>query len=98
MSAPTPAELLDKAVAWWTTGIIDIQPGKITVRGEPIEALMGAVSFVEMIWLMLRGARASPAQARLLEMALVASVDHGPHAPSIAIARMSATCGVELNS
>jgi citrate synthase len=31
-------------------------------------------------------------------MALVASVDHGPHAPSIAIARMSTTCGVELNS
>jgi citrate synthase len=98
MSKPTPNELLDKAVAWWTTGIIDIQPGKITVRGEPIEKLMGAVSFVEMIWLMLRGARATPAQARLLEMALVASVDHGPHAPSIAIARMSATCGVELNS
>ena len=98
MSKPTPSELLDQAVAWWTTGIIDIQPGKITVRGEPIEKLMGTVSFVEMIWLMLRGARATPAQARLLEMALVASVDHGPHAPSIAIARMSTTCGVELNS
>ena len=98
MSKPTPDELLDQAVAWWTTGIIDIQPGKITVRGEPIEKLMGTVSFVEMIWLMLRGARATPAQARLLEMALVASVDHGPHAPSIAIARMSTTCGVELNS
>jgi len=98
MPKPTPNELLDKAVAWWTTGIIDIQPGKITVRGEPIEKLMGAVSFVEMIWLMLRGTRATPAQARLLEMALVASVDHGPHAPSIAIARMSTTCGVELNS
>jgi citrate synthase len=98
MTKPTPNELLDKAVAWWTTGIIDIQPGKITVRGEPIEKLMGALSFVEMIWLMLRGARATPAQTRLLEMALVASVDHGPHAPSIAIARMSTTCGVELNS
>ena len=87
MAVPTPAELLDKAVAWWTTSIIDIQPGRITVRGEPIEQLMGRVSFVEMIWLMLRGSRPSLAQARLLEIALVASVDHGPHAPSIAIAR-----------
>lgn len=98
MTASTPAELVDKAVAWWTTGIIDIQPGRITVRGEPIEQLMGSVSFVEMIWLMVRGTRPSRAQARLLEIALVASVDHGPHAPSIAIARMSTTCGVDLNT
>jgi citrate synthase len=98
MSKPTPSELLDKAVAWWTTGLIDIQPGRITVRGEPIEQLMGTVSFVEMIWLMLRGSHPTAAQARLLEIALVAGVDHGPHAPSIAIARMSTTCGVELNS
>src|SRR6185503_12423974 len=62
------------------------------------EKLMGSVSFVEMIWLMLRGARPTSEEARLLEIALVASVDHGPHAPSIAIARMSTTCGVELNS
>jgi citrate synthase len=98
MSSKTPAELLDKAVAWWTTGIVDIHPGRIVIRGEPIEKLLGTLSFVEMIWLMLRGNRPGAAQARLLEMALVASVDHGPHAPSIAIARMSATCGVELNS
>jgi citrate synthase len=98
MTSRTPAELLDKAVAWWTTDIIDIHPGRVVIRGEPIETLLGTLSFVEMIWLMLRGSRPGAAQARLLEMALVASVDHGPHAPSIAIARMSATCGVELNS
>ena len=28
---------------------------------------------------------------------LVASVDHGPQAPSIAIARMAVTCGLPLN-
>jgi citrate synthase len=98
MSSPTTAGLLEKAVAWWTTGIIDIHPGKIAIRGEPIENLLGSVSFVEMIWLMVRGSRPSAAQARLLEIALVASVDHGPQAPSIAIARMATTCGVELNS
>jgi citrate synthase len=36
--------------------------------------------------------------ATLLEAALVASVDHGPQAPSIAIARMTATCGVGINN
>jgi citrate synthase len=97
MPAVPPSDLLDKTAAWWSTSLIDIQPGRITVRGEPIEALLGTMSFVEMIWFMLRGTRPSAVQARLLETALVASVDHGPHAPSIAIARMATTCGVELN-
>lgn len=34
----------------------------------------------------------------MLEASMVAAVDHGPHAPSIAIARMAATCGIGLNS
>ena len=51
-----------------------------------------------MIWLCLRGDLPSEGQARLLEAALTAAVDHGPQAPSIAAARMAATCGVGLNS
>lgn len=89
---------LDRAQAWWTTQIIDIHPGKIGVRGYPIQDLIGRVTFPEMIWLMIRGERPTRAQADLLEAALVASVDHGPHAPSIAIARMAITCGVDLNN
>ncbi|HEY4532211.1 MAG TPA: hypothetical protein VIG43_03405 [Kurthia sp.] len=56
------------------------------------------MSFAEMIWLLLRGDLPSPAQGRLLEAALVAAVDHGPQAPSIAAARMAATCGLGLNN
>ena len=94
----TPEELLTEAKAWWTTGIIDIHPGKISVRGFPIQDLIGRISFPQMIWLMLRGDLPSLEQGRLLEAALVASVDHGPQAPSIAIARMAATTGVDLNN
>ena len=47
---------------------------------------------------MLRGELPRPEQAALLEAALVAGVDHGPQAPSIAAARMAATCGVGLNN
>jgi len=90
--------LLDKAQAWWTTGIIDIHPGKIGIRGYPIQDLIGSISFPSMIWLMVRGDLPTKAQSDLLEAALVASVDHGPHAPSIAIARMAVTCGVDLNN
>lgn len=90
--------LVDKAQAWWNTQIIDVHPGKIGIRGYPIQDLIGRLSFPEMIWLMIRGERPSPQQGELLEAALVASVDHGPHAPSIAIARMAVTCGVDLNN
>lgn len=98
MSEKTPEELLAEAKAWWTTAIIDIHPGEINVRGYAIQDLIGKLSFPQMIWLMLRGEIPSPPQAKLLEAALVASVDHGPHAPSIAVARIAATTGIDLNN
>jgi citrate synthase len=88
----------DPAEDWWSTAIVEVKPGEIRMRGYPIEQLIGRVSFPAMVWLMTRGDLPSDAQAKLLEAALVAGVDHGPQAPSIAIARMAATCGVGLNS
>ncbi|WP_454726602.1 MULTISPECIES: citryl-CoA lyase [Cupriavidus] len=83
---------------WWRTEIIDMQPGEIRYRGYPIEQLIGQVSFAQMIWLMLRGELPGRQQGALLDAALMSAVDHGPQAPSIAIARMAATCGVGLNN
>jgi citrate synthase len=91
------ADLLQKATQWWSTDIIDMKPGVIRFRGFPIEQLIGRVSFPQMIWLMLKGDLPSPEQGTLLEAALVAAVDHGPQAPSIAIGRMAVTCGLPLN-
>lgn len=93
----TPGQIVDEAAAWWTTEIVDIKPGHIGIRGYPIQQLIGELSFPAMIWLMLRGEVPPPAQAKLLECALVAAVDHGPHAPSIAISRMAVTCGLPIN-
>lgn len=83
---------------WWRTSIIDMKPGEIRYRGYPIQDLIGRVSFAQMIWLMLRGELPGAGQGELLDAALMAAVDHGPQAPSIAIARMAATCGVGLNN
>jgi citrate synthase len=93
-----PKEVLAEAERWWSTSIIDIHPGEIDIRGYPIEQLIGAISFPQMIWLMVRGELPTEGHARLLEAALVASVDHGPQAPSIAISRMAISCGAELNN
>ena len=73
-------------------------PGVIRYRGYPIEELIGRVSFAQMIWLMVRGDLPTRQQGDLLDAALMAAVDHGPQAPSIAIARMATTCGVGLNN
>lgn len=88
---------IDEAAHYWRTSICDIAPGRISFRGYAIQDLIGSASFPEMIWLLLRGDLPSPDEADLLEAALVASVDHGPQAPSIAIARMAVTCGLPLN-
>jgi citrate synthase len=83
---------------WWRTSIIDMEPGRIAIRGRPIEQLIGNITFPQMIWLEVMGTMLDEGRARLLEAALVAAVDHGPQAPSIAIARMAVTCGVSLNN
>ena len=97
MTTKTPEELIAECGAWWDTAIIDIHPGKIAIRGYPIEELIGRVRFPDMIWLMLRGDLPSRGQSDLLEAALVPGVDHGPHAPSIAISCMAVSCGLPVN-
>ncbi|GIH15991.1 citryl-CoA lyase [Rugosimonospora africana] len=90
----TTADVAD----WWATGVSRMAPGELELRGRPVQELIGTTGFAATIWLMLRGELPSPQQAQLLEAALVASVDHGPQAPSIAVARMAITCGVGLNN
>jgi citrate synthase len=87
-----------RSEAWWHTGIIEMRPGMIRLRGYPIEELIGRISFPAMIWLLLKGELPEERQAALLGTALAAAVDHGPQAPSIAIARMAITCGVGINN
>ncbi|MBN2909959.1 citryl-CoA lyase [Polycladomyces sp. WAk] len=84
--------------AWWTTAISDIKKNQITIRGYPIEELIGELSYSQMLYLLLCGEVISRRKADLLESVLVAGADHGPRAPSIAAARMAATCGISFNS
>jgi citrate synthase len=89
---------VEDVARWWGTSVSRIEPGVIELRGRPVQELIGSASLVSVIWLLIRGSLPAPEEAALLEAALVASVDHGPQAPSIAAARMAATCGVGLNT
>jgi len=32
---------------WWRTSIIDMEPGRIEIRGTPIQDLIGNIGFVK---------------------------------------------------
>lgn len=84
--------------AWWETAISDIQVNHLAFRGHPIEALIGQLTYAQMAVFMATGRMLSANESQLLEAVLVAGCDHGPRAPSIAAARMAATCGITFNS
>lgn len=92
-------EDVDKKVRdWWQTDITEMSPGNLRYHGYAIEELIGNVGFAGMAWLLLKGELPSKGEEELFNFALSSGVDHGPQAPSIAIARMAATCGVGLNN
>jgi citrate synthase len=98
MNQDEPGPTVRDVSDWWSTSVSRIEPNVIELRGRPVQDLIGSTTFAGIIWLMLRGEAPTPGQERLLEAALVSSVDHGPHAPSIAVARIAATCGIGLNN
>ncbi|MFT4085485.1 MAG: citryl-CoA lyase [Nocardioides sp.] len=91
---PTLAEVAD----WWTTGVTRIAPGEVEHRGVPVADIIGERDLVSAMYFLVLGEWPCTAHRDLLEAALVGSMDHGPQAPSIAVARMAATCGIGINN
>jgi citrate synthase len=82
----------------WKTSITKIQPNKVSIRGYPVDELMGKVSFAQAIFLVLTGDMPSPEVGKLVDAIFVSSVDHGASPPSVLAARTVASTGSELNS
>jgi len=82
----------------WKTSITEIQPNKISVRGYPVDKLMGKISFSRAIYLVLKGEMPSPEEGKLIDAIFVSSIDHGASPPSVLAARTVASTGAELNA
>lgn len=82
----------------WKTGITEVEPNKIKVKGYPVDQLMGKISFSQAVYLVLKGEMPSPETGKLIDAILVSSVDHGAGPPSVLTARTVASTGAELNS
>jgi citrate synthase len=82
----------------WKTSITKIQPNKVSIRGYPVDKLMGQISFAQAIFLVLTGEMPSPEVGKLVDAIFVSSVDHGASPPSALTARTVASTGAELNA
>ncbi|MBD3403675.1 citryl-CoA lyase [candidate division GN15 bacterium] len=82
----------------WQTGITDIGPGKINVRGYKITDIMEKLTYAETVYLILKGELPSKAEAELMNAILVSSVDHGATPPSVLGARTVMSGGNSLNA
>ena len=83
----------------WETGICKVVSGdgeeEIVVRGHRLSELTGRVSFADAMFLMLQGRLPTPAQGRVLDALLVASIEHGIAPPSM-ISRCFAAYGTSI--
>jgi citrate synthase len=80
----------------WKTGITDIGPNKIFVRGALLDEMMGKVSFAQAVYLLLKGKMPTQAEARVMDAILVSSIDHGITPHSTIVARNAAACGAPM--
>ncbi len=82
----------------WKTGITKVEPNKLLLRGYRIDELMGRITFVEAVFLTIKGELPSEKEAKMVDAILVSSVDHGVTPPSCLTARTIASSGAPLNA
>src|SRR5437763_8478842 len=80
----------------WRTALTEIAPNTISIRGYPVDEMMGRLGFAEAVYLLLMGELPTPAIGRMLNAVLVSSLDHGVPPPSTLAARNVATSGAPM--
>ncbi len=82
----------------WETSISDVHNGKEVIRGQHLHDLITHQSFVEAIFLILKGELPTPAEAHVLNAMLVAGIDHGIGTASAMTARIVASSKNDLHT
>lgn len=82
----------------WKTSITRVEQNKLTIRGQPLDGLIGEHSFSDVIYLIIKGTMPTKRASRLLDAILVSSIDHGVTPPSTQAARVVASTGASFNA
>ena len=81
---------------YWTTNLSYTSEDGIYVRGYDLVELIGNVPFPSALYLLYTGELPEPNVAKLIDAVMVASIDHGPGAPSVLAARTAVSGGASL--
>lgn len=82
----------------WTSAITDVQKGKELVRGYDLHDLIQQKSFVEVIYLVLRGELPDERSTKMMNAIFTACVDHGIGVSSALAARLVVSTGNSLHT
>ncbi len=82
----------------WETSISHVEDGKELVRGYDLQELIRGKSFVESIFLVLRGDLPNENETRMMNALLTASIDHGIGTSSAMTARTVVSTGNSLHT
>ncbi len=82
----------------WETKLSYTTANGIQIRGYDLVRLIGTVPFPSVLYLLYTGELPEPSVAKLVDAIMVASIDHGPGAPSALAARTAASGGAPLGA
>lgn len=82
----------------WETKLSYTTENGIQIRGYDLVSLIGTLPFPSVLYLLYTGELPSPSATKLLDALMVASIDHGPGAPSALAARTAASGGASLGA
>lgn len=82
----------------WTTRLSETSENGIRIRGHDLVELIGTLPFPSVLYLLYTGELPTPPVAKLIDAIMVASIDHGPGAPSALAARTAASGGAPLGA
>ncbi|CAG0992791.1 partial Citrate synthase 1, partial [Anaerolineae bacterium] len=82
----------------WETKLSYTTENGIQSRGYDLTHLIGVVPFPSVLYLLFTGELPTPAVAKLMDALMVASIDHGPGAPSVLAARTAVSGGAPLGA
>jgi len=82
----------------WESSLTHTSADGIVIRGYNLTDLIGQIGFASALFLLYTGELPSESEAAVIEALMVASIDHGPGAPSAQTARIAISGGATLQA
>ncbi len=82
----------------WNTKISKVTEKGAVVRGYDVSALIGKITFTDMICLLLKGELPKKGERELLDAIFVSAAEHGIQVPSVTASRIVQSAGNSINT